>query len=305
MTGVIWLILTFCVIGIFIVSMAYRIISLSRQPVHLRWELAPAPLDKGKIKYGGSYLEDFEWWKKPRQKSHIAPVVYMAREIFTLKSVRENNPSLWPFSISLHFGIYLIILALVFYFISALLTINGASQSLSDTFYSITAVIVAAGCIMGILGSAGLILKRSIDAGLREYSSFSTYFRLALLLAVFASGGIGMIMADNYAREMSFFVQGIITLDKEIAVTTASSVHIIISFLFALYLPFTNMVHFITKHFTYYGVRWNDEPLNSRMAVKLNELAAQKTDWSAAHTGAHDKKNWSALTEDTGDQEKH
>lgn len=291
MTGIVWLILTICVAFIFVTIMAYRVISFAHRPVHLRWELAPVPRDKGKTGYGGSYLEDFEWWQKPRKITRIAPVVYMLREILTMKSVCENNRSLWPLSVSLHAGIYLIILALVFYLINALLMIAGAPQGVIDVFLTITAVIVAAGCIIGIIGAAGLILKRALDADYSSYSTFSSYFKLVLLLAVFASGGISMLMPGGYALEMSRFTEGIITLETNISVSVASAVHILISFLFVLYLPFTNMVHFITKHFTYYGVRWNDKPLDGKTAVRVKELQVLKSNWSAGHAseGGHEK----------------
>jgi nitrate reductase gamma subunit len=286
MTGIVWLIVTFCVITIFLILMMYRIVYYSRQRVHLRWELAPVPRDKGKTRYGGSYLEDYEWWRKPRRQTRIAPVIFMVQEIFTLKSVWGNNRSLWPFSMSLHFGIYFIILALIFYFIIALLMIMEISASALDVFYGITTVVVTAGCILGIIGSLGLVLKRSFDTNLRNFSSFSSYFRLILLLAVFTSGGVSMLLPGDYALEMSLYTRGIITLDKNISVSIASSVHILISFLFIIYLPFTNMVHFITKHFTYYGVRWNDTSLDDGLAEKLNGLIAQKANWSAGHTKA-------------------
>ncbi len=302
-SGIFWLVITFCVIAIFLILMAYRVISMARRPEHLRWELAPAPLDKGKTKYGGSYLEDFEWWQRPRHKSHSAPVIYMLREIFTLKSVRENNRTFWPFSIALHYGIYLVILAVALYFINALLLITGAAALVLDAFYRITTVAAAAGCISGAVGSLGLIFKRALDVNLRQYSSSGSFFKLFLLLGVFVSGGIAMMLPGNYAAEMSLYVRGIITLDHGISVSLASSIHIFISFLFVLVLPLTNMVHVITKHFTYYGVRWNDEPLDTRLSGKLAGLAEQRADWASAHTGAGTKR-WADLAGETIEKEK-
>jgi nitrate reductase gamma subunit len=300
MTGIAWHILTFSVLGIFLVLMAYRLISMARRPEHLRWELAPVPRDKGKTGYGGSYLEDYEWWQKPRQKSLTAPVIYMLREIFTLKSVRENNKRLWPFSIALHYGIYLVIQALVFYFISALLLITAASKSVLDVFYIIITVAVAAGCIIGAIGTVGLLLKRGLDAGLRNYSSFASFFKLVLLLGVFASGGIAMLVSGNYAAEMTRFVKGILTLDRNVSVSVVSSIHLFISLFFVLVLPLTNMVHFITKHFTYYGVRWNDAPLDACLSGKLAKLAAQKSNWSARAGGGG--KSWTDLAGDDNEK---
>jgi len=291
MTGVVWLAATYSVIVIFIILITSRIVYYTRLPVHLRWELAPVPFDKGKTRYGGSYLEDFEWWQKPRRKTRIAPIVYMLREIFTMKAVRKGNKALWPLSVAFHSGIYFTILSLLFYVINAVLLIIDISTPVQDNLNIITTFFAVAGCVLGITGAAGLILKRLLTDGLRYYSSFFTYFHLVLLLAVFASGGVAMFLTGNYALEMSRFIKGIMTLDAGVSVSLPLVVHIIISFLFILYLPFTNMVHFITKHFTYYGVRWNDEPLGQAAAGKIERLKAQEATWSAGHkTGDNGEK---------------
>src|SRR4030042_1622598 len=105
MSGIFWHVFTFSAILLFLVLAIYRVLDIIRKPVHLRWELAPIPHEKGKGKYGGSYLEEYEWWRKPRRHSHIAPIIYMLREIFLMRGVWKNNRSLWPFSSLLHAGI--------------------------------------------------------------------------------------------------------------------------------------------------------------------------------------------------------
>ena len=47
-----------------------KVVKIIRMPPHLRWELYPVATEKGK-KYGGSYLEDVEWWTKSRPRSTI------------------------------------------------------------------------------------------------------------------------------------------------------------------------------------------------------------------------------------------
>ena len=109
MSGIVWHIFTFGAIGIFLIVITYRTLAIIRLPVHLRWELAPIPHEKGKGRYGGSYLEEYEWWNKPQHRSRIAPIIYMAKEIFLLRGVWKHNRALWPFTFSLHMGIYLIV----------------------------------------------------------------------------------------------------------------------------------------------------------------------------------------------------
>jgi nitrate reductase gamma subunit len=300
MSGIVWLIFTFVTAGVFLILMTYRVLKFKRQPEHLRWELAPVPHDKGKTGYGGSHLEDYEWWQKPRRRARLAPFIYMAHEIFLMRGVWKNNRSLWPFSFALHIGLYLFIMTLVLYFVNSLLLITGTQQSLLNTFYTITGVVTAAGCVLGSLGALGLILKRFLDVHYRSFSSFFSFFKLVFLAAVFVSGGFALIYVHNYPAEMARFTRDILTLNTGIQTSTISSAHIIISMLFIIYLPFTDMVHFVTKFFTYHGVRWNDMPRNKKMEERLSALAGQTIGWSAVNEGAEGKRSWADLADKSG-----
>jgi len=304
MSGFFWQIITFVAAGIFLAITLYRILTIKHQPVHLRWELAPLPCNTDRIKHHTSHLEEFEWWRKPRKKARIPQLIYMAHEIFLFKGVWKNNRPLWPFSFSLHIGIFLFILALALYLINAVLIITTAPRTLQQVFQDITAIVTAIGFIAGSLGAIGLTVKRFFEAGLRNFSSFSTFFRLIFLAAVFVSGGIAMLVVTGYTAEMTVFVKGLITLDTGFTVSIASSIHIILSLLFIIYLPFTDMIHFIIKHFTYYAVRWNDAPQDSRMTEELQLMMAQAVDWSAAHAGDRGGNTWTQLTGEKGEKEK-
>jgi nitrate reductase gamma subunit len=305
MTGIFWPIFVFTALTVFLALMIFRIVSIIRMPVHLRWELAPIPHEKGRAKHGGSYLEDYEWWRKKRSQSLAGPLIYMANEIFLLKGVWKNNRKLWPFSFSLHTGIYLVIITLVLHFINALFIITGVSGSVLDVFQNIAAVIALVGYLLGGIGAIGLILKRALDAGFRNFSTFATYFRLVFLGAVFISGLAVWFSAANFGVEASAFIKGLLTLDKNIAVGTPLAAHIIIFSLFIIYLPFTDMVHFITKFFTYHAVRWNDMPLDGKIEEKVRRLAMHPMGWAAGHITGNGDKNWADLTkEGKGEKEK-
>jgi nitrate reductase gamma subunit len=96
MSGTAWHIFAFGAIGVSSLMIAYRTWAIVKLPLHLRWELAPIPHEKGKARYGGSYLEEYEWWTKPRHRSHVSPMMYMAREILLLRGVWQHNRGLWP-----------------------------------------------------------------------------------------------------------------------------------------------------------------------------------------------------------------
>ncbi|MHB8104494.1 MAG: hypothetical protein ACYDG5_03025 [Dehalococcoidales bacterium] len=291
--------------GVFLITLAYfafvflivvsivRIIRIIRMPAHLRWELAPIPHEKGKNRYGGSYLEDYEWWQKNRRKSLVAVVIYMAKEIFLLKGVWKNNRTLWPFSFSMHTGVYLVILSILLHIINALFIVTNTPAAVLNAFESIVTVIALAGYILGSFGVIGLILKRSLDVGLRNFSTFPTFFRLGFLAAVFISGIFAWFYTVDFSATMSHFVHSVLILDTTIAVSTPLTAHIIIALLFLIYLPLTDMAHFIIKYFTYHAVRWNDTPLNPKMAAGLNALKNQTSNWAAPHIPAG--KTWTEI----------
>jgi len=57
------LVLMICAYAAIVIStvvLAFRTVKIAQMPVHLRWELAPVPHEKGKSAYGGSYLEEYE-----------------------------------------------------------------------------------------------------------------------------------------------------------------------------------------------------------------------------------------------------
>ena len=305
MSGIGWHILTFGAIAIFLIVIIYRTIAISRLPVHLRWELAPIPHEKGRGHYGGSYLEEYEWWRKRRQHSLFAPILYMLVEILLLRAIWKHNRGLWPLSFAFHAGIYLVALMFLFSLVSALLIITGVSPGVVDVFLAITAILAAAGYLLGGLGAVGLILKRIFDSNLRSFNSFSKYFNLIFLLAVFATGAYAWFALTDFASEMSLFIRGVVTLDAGVMLTPPLAAHVIVLLLFTVYLPMTDMIHFVAKYFTYHEIRWNDAPKDAKMTEELNGLLRQPVDWSAVHVKADGRKSWVDLTvKKTDDDEK-
>lgn len=304
MSGIGWPILAFGAIAIFLIVAIYRTLAITRLPVHLRWELAPIPREKGKGHYGGSYIEEYEWWRKRRHRSFVAPILYMAAEILLLRGVWKHNRALWPLSFAFHIGVYLFVLMLLFSLVSALLIITEVPSAVLNVFLAIASVLAVAGYLLGGLGAVGLILKRVLDANLRSFNTVSKYFNLVFLAAVFITGAYAWFASTNFASEMSLFVKRLVTLDAGVTLTFPLSLHMILALLFLIYLPLTDMIHFIAKYFTYHEIRWNDEPKNKKMVEELNGLLDQPVGWSAVHVKADGKKNWVDLTTKKIDDDK-
>jgi nitrate reductase gamma subunit len=292
MSGTAWHIFAFGVISVSSLMIAYRTWAIIRLPLHLRWELAPIPHEKGKGRYGGSYVEEYEWWTRPRHRSHASPIMYMATEILLLRGVWQHNRGLWPLAFSLHMGIYLTAGTLLLLLATAVLSLVSSPPQILDSSLRVASVLVVGGYLLGGIGSIGLIFKRVVDSSLRPFSTISRYANLLFLGAVFVSGGYAWMKSGSTMPAMSLFVKGLITLDSGVTVAFPLSLHIVVSLLFVLYLPTTDMIHFVAKFFTFHQIRWNDEPRDQRMERQLSVLLAQPVTWSAPHVGADGEKDW-------------
>lgn len=292
MLSLMLIILTYIALVMFIIGLIYRGLKIAKMPVHLRWELAPVPHEKGKAKYGGSYLEEFEWWTKPREKSLINEIWYMFQEIILLKGVWEHNRSLWFFSFPFHFGgLYLIAGMTGLAFLGALLKFAAIDLPIISFLIKFLA---AFGFIMGTIGTLGLLHRRVTDDDIKGFTTFAAIFNLFFLFAIFGSGVFTITNHNDYASLMIGFVHSLITFNTSFQLPTAMALHLTLAVLFLLYLPFSYMMHFVAKYFTYHEVRWNDEPITagSPLEKKVEKLLAQKVTWSAPHIKGEGKKNW-------------
>jgi nitrate reductase gamma subunit len=301
MSGSTLVVAAYVLLAVFVVAFIVRSIKLARLPVHLRWELSPVPHEKGRGHYGGSYLEDYEWWKKPREKSLIAEFSYMFKEIAFLKAVWEHNRPLWWFTLPFHMGLYFLIGAVGLLLAGAVLELAGVAALTWTWFRPLVTVLAGVGCTIGAFGALGLLGKRLFDRRLQDFSPPVTKFNLALLLAVFVTG-LWTVLTVDYFGGVSSFVGAVLTADTSIGVPTITGVHLVVGLVFLAYLPFTQMMHFVAKYFTYHEVRWNDEPLvvGGRLEKKLKKLLDQPVTWGAPHIHADGKKTWVDIaTEET------
>jgi nitrate reductase gamma subunit len=176
--------------------------------------------------------------------------------------------------------------------VNAALSLVSSPPQILDFSLRVASVFAVGGYLLGGIGSIGLIFKRVVDSSLRSFSTISRYANLLFLGAVFVSGGYAWIKSGNTMPAMSLFVKGLITLDSGVSVAFPLSLHIVVSLLFVLYLPTTDMIHFVAKFFTFHQIRWNDEPRDQRMERELSVLLAQPVTWSAPHVGADGEKDW-------------
>ena len=291
-TIIVWI--AYALMAVFVVAFVIRTARLARLPIHLRWELAPVPHEKGKGHYGGSFFEEFEWWTKPREKSLVSELAYMLKEIIFLKGVHENNRRLWWFSFPFHFGMYLLIAAAPLMLLGA---ISGSAEALRSVWPVVAQavpILAGLGFTLGTFGGLGLLAIRLFDSKMRAVTTPASLFNLILLLAVFASGGYALWGSDGFAAGMLGLITGLATASVPANAPSVMIVHIVVTLVFLAYLPFTPMMHFVAKYFTYHQVRWDDESMTpgSRMEREVTELLGQTVTWSGPHLKADGKKNW-------------
>jgi nitrate reductase gamma subunit len=217
-------------------------------------------------------------------------------EIFLLRGVWRHNRPLWPLSFAFHMGIYLITGMLFLSLLNGVFIIAEVPLDVLNVFLGIASVFALAGYLLGSLGVIGLILKRVFDSNLRPFNTITKYFNLVFLGAVFVSGAYAWFSSPDFASEMGLFIKGLITLSASLTLNFSLALHVVISLLFVLYLPWTDMIHFVAKYFTYHEIRWDDAPQDEKMERELRSLLAQPVSWSAAHVKADGKKSWADVT---------
>jgi nitrate reductase gamma subunit len=302
MSPSILLLLSYVLLAIFVVAFVVRTVRLASFPVHLRWELSPVPHEKGKGAYGGSYLEEVDWWTKPREKDHLSEAIYMAKEILFLKALWEHNRKLWWFSFPFHFGLYLLIGA------AGLLVLGGIGA-----FFGITGpwagmvtrglpLLAGVGYGLGTLGAIGLFLTRLTSDEMRNSTVPATYINLLVLLGMLSTGLWSVLTVPDFSGEVVRFAVGLLTASLPVNTAGIINAHFICAFLFLAYLPFTQMMHFVAKYFTYHEVRWDDEPVvaGSKLDRELKKLLNQPVTWAAPHVRADGKKTWIDIATDIG-----
>jgi len=281
-----WLQIVTYISFIFIIVASFiKVRRIAGKPLHLRWELYPVPHEKGR-EHGGSYLEQLDWWAKPRRRSFFGMLTYMMREGLFFEKCYRNNRGLWYFTYPFHTGLFLLGGWLFLLFVGAMAMIFGVTESIAliTAIHYLTIGVGVAGFALSTIGSIGLLIKRSIDENLRLYSSPADYFNLTFILAIVLSGLCSWYFFDQgfaYARE---FMKSLITFGPA-PTNPAMTIGIILLSLFLIYIPFTHMMHWLTKYFTYHRVCWDDAPNlgGGNIQDKVEELLNQPVTWSAPH----------------------
>jgi len=282
-------ILTYFAYVFIIVMYCMKAIKIARMPVHLRWELYPI-VQETESKHGVSYYDDLKRWTKQRNRTLLRGIFFLLKENFCLGEYFQRNRGYWLVLLPWHIGFILIVTFHILCFFGALALVADVSvsaesvNSLGRIVYFLTLIIGVVSFITGSFGSVGLFIRRLCDKDLRAFATPQNYFNYLFTLVVFMSGLYVWYFVDPTFSESREFWRGLVTLSP-VRVEYATAIHIIIFSLFLIYLPFTRSVHYITKFFAYFWVRWDDKPnlRGSKIEGKLNVWLNKPVSWSAPH----------------------
>jgi len=262
-------------LGVFVIACGWRALKWARAPEHLRWDLYPVAHEPGRD-HGGSHLEQKDWWTRPRRKSHWGEASFMMLEILLLRGVWENNRKVWWGSFPFHWGLYLLVLTTVGLLLAATGLVPGPWQ----------AALAVAGTLGGGMTAVGaliLIVVRSTDPRLRPCTSPLDRLNLALLVVLGALSAAVAVMPGGMEAAAVAVAQ--LARLRPPRVFFLLGLQMTIAALFLFYLPFTRMVHFFAKYFTYHRVRWDDREVvpGSVLEKRLRAYLNFGVTWSGEH----------------------
>ena len=305
MESISWLqIVTYILFAVIVIAFATQLIRYAKMPTHLRWELYPLAGEK-KRPWGGSYLEESEWWTKPQEeKSLLGEIRFIVVEILLFKEYFRLNRDYWYLVYPFHIGVFLFVGFLVLLLVGALTMVAGMAVSAESVnawgriVYYLTLITGGAGLILGILGSIGVLARRMIDGNLKPYTRRIEYLNLLFVLVVFVTGFFSWILADRIFDTAREYVKSLITFSPAGSIEPVTAIHIMLLLLIAAYIPFTNMMHFFAKTFTFHAVRWDDAPnlRGSKLEKGLGPLVNQPVSWSAPHIRSIER--WSDIVQE-------
>lgn len=275
---------------IFIITMySIKIIKFLRLPTHLRSEIYPfIPTERSSS--NDYYFKDPERWIKPKHKDLLRRISFLLKDYLLLSEYFHQDRRYWFALHPWHIGFIFIITFHIFSFFGALAMALGIPIAPNSAFgvgiliYYLSLFLGVISFATGLFGSIGMLVLRLVDKKLRDYATPLNYFTYTFLLAVFLSGLYSWYFVDPTFTEYREFWKGLITLQPT-NVEPAAAIHILLFALLLIYLPFTRSLHYITRLFAFFLIRWDDEPniRGSMLEKKIQNLLNQRVSWRGPH----------------------
>ena len=283
-------IITYVSVALAAVAVGAKVYKYLTAPTGMRWELYPVPHERGKAEYGGSYVEELDWWTKPRNPDKIGELKEMLSEIIFLKGVFHNARTVWIRSFPFHFGLYLIcgwlgLLTLGAVLSLASVAIGAEAGTLGAVLHYATLGTGYVGLTLAMLGALGLLQWRLTDDGQKKFSVPIDYINLIAIIVTAATALAVSLIADQSFAGLRGGVASLITFSAPVLPSVLIAVEIVLISLLTALITITRMSHFVAKYFLYHAVRWNDEPNERGSAIEaaIVENLGRKVGWGAEH----------------------
>jgi len=275
---------------------ALNVIHYLKKPQHVRWELYPVGHEGGpRASYGGSYLEEVDWWTKKQEGSLVEAIKALLTEVLFLHATFEHNKPLWIRTYPFHAGLYLLFGGFFLTIFAVLAQLMGVAPG---------AVLTAVGnlvqvcSLVGFLGVAGgaaaLFHRRLTQEDLRKYSMPEHFFNLGAFVALGVLGLLAWLGNPSFFELGKNFLVNALRFKVVDPGSAAFSLYLILGFALAAYVPATHMGHFYMKYFLYHDIRWGDQPTQDNPATqeKIGAMLNYHVSWSAPHIAGDGKKTW-------------
>ena len=278
---------------------ALNVMNYLKKPQHVRWELYPVGHETGpRAAYGGSYLEEVDWWKKKQESSLINGIKALLTEVLFLHATFEHNKPLWSRTYPFHGGLYLLFGGFFLTAFAALAQLMGIAPGVFLTAVGNLVQVLSLVGFLGVIGGAGALIHRRLNQeDLRKYSTREHYLNLGAFVA------LGVLGVFAWLGNPSFFVLGRDFIVNMLSFKFADpgsvsfSLYLILGFALAAYVPATHMGHFYMKYFLYHDIRWGDQPSQDNAATqeKIGVALNYHVSWSAPHIQGDGRKTWAEV----------
>ncbi len=292
--------ISYAAVLVFLVAVVTRARKFLNTPIHLRWELYPVAHEKEHLKHGGSFMEDYEWWTKPRKTSTFNMLRKMIPEMLFIKTLWEHNRPLWYRSFTFHFGLYMLIGCIALLFVGVFGEIGGipirpgTGSAFASVVFYLTKILGSIGLILALIGTIGLLHRRTTDEDLKGYTAPAHIFNLFFFLVTLSVAFFASITVDSDFELARGYIRSLVTSSFLPTGSWLVTLEVVLASALVAYIPLTHMSHFFTKYFTYHSVLWDDEPNRpgGPLEARLLEYLNYPVSWSAPHIAADGKKTW-------------
>ena len=292
--------ITYASLATFVLAVASKAYKIKKTPIHLRWELYPVAHEKERLKHGGSYMEELDWWTRPRETSFINMLSRMIPEMVFIKALWENNRPLWFRSFPFHFGLYMLaglIGLLVLGVFAEIIGIQVSADSgsvIGGLIHYVTILVGALGMILALIGTIGLLHRRLTAEDLEGYTAAMHVLNLVFFVVTLSVAFLAFLLVDHSFSIIRSYIHGLITFSFQPIGSSIVTLEVVLASLLIAYIPLTHMSHFLAKYFTYHDVLWDDEPNlpGGEIEKKLLDYLQYPVSWSAPHIAGGGKKTW-------------